>query len=162
MQHRGKGEGSTLLLSVCYSFGSTVQMGLQERLFFYLFCAEPLLLLDLQTVENTLAVQLWTGMWHCAVLCVVASVSLELFRDMMQWNLVDFCRNYCLHLRAQKNSSLTGDSRFLPNTGSYLPHTVLVTGWGTLRLYIYRYENLRCSTVHVCVFLGAFTMVLLN
>jgi hypothetical protein len=38
-----------------------------------------LLLLDLQTVENKLALQLWTGMWHCAVLSVDASVSLELF-----------------------------------------------------------------------------------
>jgi len=29
---------------------------------FFLFCAELLLLLDLQTVENKLALQLWTGM----------------------------------------------------------------------------------------------------
>jgi len=29
MQHQGKGEGSTLLLSVCYTVGSTVQMELQ-------------------------------------------------------------------------------------------------------------------------------------
>jgi len=29
MQHQGKGEGNTLPLSVCYTVGSTVQMGLQ-------------------------------------------------------------------------------------------------------------------------------------
>jgi hypothetical protein len=59
MQNQGKGQGNTLPLSVlhCWKYcanGASVKT--------FLFFAELLLLLDLQTVENKLALQLWTGM----------------------------------------------------------------------------------------------------